>query len=60
MYIINVTFVILWLRFYLEVKVEQNADNVSLAIVDFDDGGHSSVTFSPDTGMILRTTNVSP
>jgi hypothetical protein len=38
------------LEFYVEVQIKKNADNLSLAIVDFDQGGKSSVTFSPDTG----------
>lgn len=43
---------------YLEVEVEANADNLSLAIVDFDEGGKSSVTFSPDTGAVIKETKV--
>jgi len=43
---------------YLEVNVEANADNLSLAIVDFDEGGKSSVTFSPDTGAVIKETKV--
>merc|ERR1719188_35712 len=39
---------------YLEVEVLANPDNVSLAIVDFEAGGCSSVTFSPDTGAIIQ------
>lgn len=39
---------------YLEVKVESNPDNLSLAVVDFEAGGRSSVTFSPDTGAVIR------
>lgn len=39
---------------YLEVEVSVNADNLSLVIVDFDEGGKSSVTFSPDTGAVIR------
>jgi len=40
---------------YVEVKVRSNVDNLSLAITDFDNpGGRSSVTFSPDTGAVLR------
>ena len=38
------------MEIYVEVEIEKNADNLSLAIVDFDQGGKSSVTFSPDTG----------
>jgi len=39
---------------YLEVQVLKNPDNVSLAVVDFEAGGCSSVTFSPDTGAVIR------
>ncbi|CAK9029184.1 Uncharacterized protein SCF082_LOCUS18671 [Durusdinium trenchii] len=39
---------------YLEVEVFTNPDNVSLAVVDFEAGGCSSVTFSPDTGAVIR------
>jgi len=39
---------------YLEVDVHTNSDNVSLAVVDFEGGGCSSVTFSPDTGAVIR------
>mmetsp|Transcript_119117 Transcript_119117/g.362356 ORF Transcript_119117/g.362356 Transcript_119117/m.362356 type:complete len:378 (+) Transcript_119117:62-1195(+) len=39
---------------YMEVEVVANPDNVSLAIVDFEAGGCSSVTFSPDTGAVIR------
>jgi len=39
---------------YLEVEVLQNPDNLSLAVVDFEAGGRSSVTFSPDTGAVIR------
>jgi len=39
---------------YLEVEVFANPDNVSLAVVDFEAGGCSSVTFSPDTGAVIR------
>jgi len=39
---------------YLEVQVHANPDNVSLAVVDFEAGGCSSVTFSPDTGAVIR------
>jgi len=39
---------------YIEVEVDQNADNLSFALVDFDEGGRSSVTFSPDTGAVIR------
>jgi hypothetical protein len=39
---------------YVEVDVSSNADNLSLAVVDFEGGGRSSVTFSPETGAVLR------
>lgn len=39
---------------YLEVEVLQNPDNLSMAVVDFEAGGCSSVTFSPDTGAVIR------
>merc|ERR1712125_17543 len=39
---------------YVEVEVGANADNLSLAVVDFEGGGRSSVTFSPETGAVLR------
>lgn len=39
---------------YLEVEVLSNPDNISLAVVDFEAGGWSSVTFSPDTGAVFR------
>lgn len=39
---------------YVEMNVRANADNLSLALVDFDGGGRSSVTFSPETGAVLR------
>jgi hypothetical protein len=39
---------------YVEVEVYENADNLSLAVVDFEGGGRSSVTFSPETGAVLR------
>jgi hypothetical protein len=41
---------------YIEVEVLANADNLSLVIVDFDHGERSSVTFSPDTGAVIRET----
>lgn len=43
---------------YFEVDVSNNADNISLSVVDFDDGGKSSVTFGPMTGAVLRETKV--
>lgn len=39
---------------YLEVEVLVNPDNLSMAVVDFEAGGCSSVTFSPDTGAVIR------
>lgn len=39
---------------YLEVAVLVNPDNLSMAIVDFEAGGCSSITFSPDTGAVIR------
>jgi hypothetical protein len=42
------------LGFYVEVEIRANADNLSLAVVDFEGGGRSSVTFSPETGAVLR------
>jgi hypothetical protein len=39
---------------YLEVEIRQNSDNLSIALVDFEAGGCSSVTFSPDTGAVIR------
>mmetsp|Transcript_95149 Transcript_95149/g.268853 ORF Transcript_95149/g.268853 Transcript_95149/m.268853 type:complete len:396 (-) Transcript_95149:160-1347(-) len=39
---------------YIEIEVVSNPDNLSLAVVDFEAGGHSSVTFSPDTGAVIR------
>jgi len=39
---------------YIEVAVLGNPDNVSVALIDFEAGGHSSVTFSPDTGAVIR------
>lgn len=43
---------------YMEFDVRANADNLSLALVDFDEGGKSSVTFSPDTGAVIKETKV--
>eukprot|EP00445_Apocalathium_hangoei_P020450 CAMPEP_0203895484 /NCGR_PEP_ID=MMETSP0359-20131031/38333_1 /ASSEMBLY_ACC=CAM_ASM_000338 /TAXON_ID=268821 /ORGANISM="Scrippsiella Hangoei, Strain SHTV-5" /LENGTH=525 /DNA_ID=CAMNT_0050817965 /DNA_START=88 /DNA_END=1665 /DNA_ORIENTATION=- len=39
---------------YLEVTVTENPDNLSMAVVDFESGGCSSITFSPDTGAVIR------
>lgn len=41
-------------KVYIEFEIRQNPDNVSLAVVDFEAGGCSSVTFSPDTGAVIR------
>ncbi|KAF4669172.1 hypothetical protein FOL47_002653 [Perkinsus chesapeaki] len=43
---------------YVEVLVQKNADNLSLACVDFDSGGKSSVTFSPDTGAVIKESKI--
>lgn len=42
------------LGIYVEVQVINNVDNLSFAVVDFEGGGRSSVTFSPETGAVLR------
>jgi hypothetical protein len=39
---------------YIELRVLSNPDNLSVAVVDFDAGGQSSMTFSPDTGAVIR------
>jgi len=39
---------------YLEVEVLCNPDNLSMAVADFEAGGCSSVTFSPDVGAVIR------
>jgi len=40
---------------YCEVLIEVNDDNLSLSVVDYDDGGQmSSITFSPDTGAVIK------
>jgi len=39
---------------YVEINVLANADNLSFAVMDFEGGGSSSVTFSPETGAVLR------
>eukprot|EP00931_Biecheleriopsis_adriatica_P026592 TRINITY_DN16164_c0_g1_i1.p1 TRINITY_DN16164_c0_g1~~TRINITY_DN16164_c0_g1_i1.p1 ORF type:complete len:386 (-),score=81.62 TRINITY_DN16164_c0_g1_i1:164-1321(-) len=39
---------------YLEVEVLKNPDIVNLAVGDFEAGGCSSVTFSPDNGAVIR------
>jgi len=44
--------------FHKKPQITRNADNLSLAIVDFDQGGKSSVTFSPDTGAVIKETKI--
>mmetsp|Transcript_125619 Transcript_125619/g.366978 ORF Transcript_125619/g.366978 Transcript_125619/m.366978 type:complete len:278 (+) Transcript_125619:54-887(+) len=39
---------------FLEVEVLTNPNHVTLALVDWDAGGRSSVTFSPTTGTVFR------
>jgi len=39
---------------YWEVSITANCDNNSLALDDFEFGGKSSVTFSPDTGAVIK------
>eukprot|EP00927_Polykrikos_kofoidii_P050869 TRINITY_DN44715_c0_g1_i1.p1 TRINITY_DN44715_c0_g1~~TRINITY_DN44715_c0_g1_i1.p1 ORF type:complete len:403 (-),score=63.00 TRINITY_DN44715_c0_g1_i1:140-1273(-) len=43
---------------YVEVEVIVNPNNLSMAVVDFEEGGCSSVTFSPDTGAVIRESKV--
>eukprot|EP00399_MALV-I-05_sp_L67-4_P000201 gene202-34_t len=43
---------------YMEVEIIANADNLSFAVVDFIEGGKSSVTFSPDTGAVIKETKI--
>jgi len=43
---------------YIEVEVMMNPNNLSMAVVDFEEGGCSSVTFSPDTGAVIRESKV--
>jgi hypothetical protein len=43
---------------YVEVEVVENPNNLSMAVVDFEEGGCSSVTFSPDTGAVIRESKV--
>jgi hypothetical protein len=43
---------------YVEVEVLVNPNNLSMAVVDFEEGGSSSVTFSPDTGAVIRESKV--
>ena len=50
----NLRFVRSALPVYVEITVDENSDNFSLALVDFDDGGKSSITFSPDTGVVIK------
>jgi len=44
---------------YIEVEVLKNPDSVSLALVDSDSGGCSSMTFSPEMGAVFREKKVS-
>jgi len=39
---------------FLQVEVLSNPDHVTIALVDWDAGGRSSVTFSPTTGTVFR------
>ena len=39
---------------YIEIECLQNEDNFSFALVDFDGDGSSSVTYSPETGAIIK------
>jgi len=39
---------------YVEITVEENIDNFSFSLVDFDANGRSSITFSPETGVIIK------
>jgi len=39
---------------YMEIEILSNPDNISVAVVDFEAGGDSSLTFSPDTGAVIR------
>lgn len=39
---------------YWEVRITANCDNNSLALDDFEFGGKSSLTFSPDTGAVIK------
>jgi hypothetical protein len=41
---------------YIEISVGYVSDNLSLSLVDFDGGGTSSLTFSPDCGAVIRET----
>jgi hypothetical protein len=43
---------------YVEIEVVLNPNNLSMAVVDFEEGGCSSVTFSPDTGAVIRESKV--
>jgi len=43
---------------YFEVHVVKNPNNLSMAVVDFEAGGCSSVTFSADTGAVIRESKV--
>jgi hypothetical protein len=39
---------------YVEINVSENSDSFSFSLVDFDGSGQSSVTFSPDTGVVIK------
>ena len=41
---------------YVEFHVHANPDNFSLSLVDFDGFGSSSLTFSPDSGVVILET----
>lgn len=41
---------------YIEITVGYVSDNLSLSLVDFDGGGTSSLTFSPDCGALIQET----
>jgi len=43
---------------YFEVEVVKNPNNLSMAVVDFQAGGCSSVTFSPDAGAVIRESKI--
>ncbi len=42
----------------IEVRVRKNADNLCLAVLDLDTGGKSSITFSPDSGAVIKDTKI--
>ena len=39
---------------YVELEISQNSDNLSYSLVDFDAGGRSSITFSAETGAVIK------